>query len=860
MTKRTVRVTIVASAIFIAIGVVTGTFTQRFLLQRLRIEEMARTQELAGSIRAGLEATLANDLLMIHSTAAYISVNPDVTEAEFRSFATALVRDSGTLESLAAAPDLVLRYVYPVEGNEAIIGVDYRDLPDQLPLVLAARDSRELVIAGPVDVLQGGQGILGRAPVYYQRDGEEVFWGVVSSLISFSRIIEEIEPFLTQNDLDLAVRGVDGSGADGPVFYGDEALFFDDMSILREVELPNGSWQIAVAPVGGWQQTHPYQQTINLVVFAFVLVATIFVYRRTTTAQIIETNEKRLADIAMASSDIIWETDRTGTYTYVSGRAKQLLGYEPEELVGRSIFARFAPDNHDAVDSFRNAMKSHAEIHDTEIRLIRSNAEEVWVLRNAVPLYDERSERLVGYRGVDKDISLRKRLQNEVEENAALLDLFFRQSLDGFFFMMIDEPIEWNAGVDKEAVLDYVFDHQRVTKINEAMLDQYRATRDDFIGITPRVFFQHDLDAGRATWRRLFDEERIHVDTNEQRFDGTPVVIEGDYILLKDNEGRITGNFGVQRDVTALRDAEAELQRYIKIVDENIIISQTDMDGLITYASNAFSRISGYSTEELIGKNHNIIRHPDMPDAVFTELWSTILGGGTWHGEIKNRKKNGDYYWVNSDVSPLLDRYGTTYGYMAVRQDITAQKELEIVSVTDRLTGLYNRQKIDRVLEEERSRYSRYGEKYSIIILDIDHFKSINDTYGHLEGDRILKNIAAIVQTQIRQTDIAGRWGGEEFLVLCPHTETEGALARAEGLRRSIENADFGIERPVTASFGVAQVPARPREEEGMGADLTTDAETAPSHHEITEKLLRSADAALYQAKEGGRNRVVVWQ
>jgi diguanylate cyclase (GGDEF)-like protein/PAS domain S-box-containing protein len=863
MTKRTIRITFIAFISFVAIGIITGTFTHRFLLQRLRSDEIARSQEVAGSIRARLEANLANDLLMIHSTAAYISVNSDVTEEEFQGFAKAVIRDSDTLSNLVAAPDLVIRYVFPLESNEAVLGIDYRDLPEQLPLVLAARDSGELVIAGPLDVVQGGQGILGRAPVYYERDGERVFWGIVSSLISFDRMIEGIKPILERNGLDLAVRGINGTGAEGAVFFGDEALFSDDMSILRDVSLPNGSWQIAVAPTDGWQQVHPYHRPIVGAIAVIVVFATILVYRRATIAHIIQKNEKRLADIAMASSDIIWETDRSGVYTYMSGRAKELLGYEPEDLIGRSIFTLVAPNNQEIATSFRTAIESHQPVYDSEVWLTRVDDEQVCVLRNAVPLYDERSRRLIGYRGVDKDISIRKRLQYEVEENAALLNLFFQQSLDGFFFMMLDEPIVWNGDVDKEAVLDYVFDHQRITKINDAMLDQYRAKRDDFIGMTPRDFFQHDIDAGRATWRRMFDEERLHVDTNEQRFDGTGVVIEGDYIVLKDSEGRITGHFGVQRDVTALRDAEAELQRYIKIVDENVIISQTDLDGLITYASDAFSKISGYSKKELLGENHNIIRHPDMPDKLFEELWDTILAGDTWHGEIKNRKKDGTYYWVDSDVSPLLDRYGVTYGYMAVRQDITAQKELEIVSVTDRLTGLFNRQKIDRVLEEERSRYSRYGEKYSIIILDIDHFKSINDTFGHLEGDRILKGVAEIVRTQIRQTDIPGRWGGEEFLVLCPHTETEGALARAEGLRHTIENFDFGLERPVTASFGVAQVPARPRsegEEPAVLGEEFGDATGVTSHHEITEKLLRSADAALYQAKEGGRNRVVVWK
>jgi PAS domain S-box-containing protein len=131
-----------------------------------------------------------------------------------------------------------------------------------------------------------------------------------------------------------------------------------------------------------------------------------------------------------------------------------------------------------------------------------------------------------------------------------MLELFFSQSLDGFFFMMLDKPIRWDAGSDKESVLDYVFQHQRITKINDAMLRQYGASPDQFLGRTPTDLFAHDLAHGRDLWRRMFDAGRLHVESDERRIDGTPICIEGDYICFYDAQGRITGHFGIQRDVT----------------------------------------------------------------------------------------------------------------------------------------------------------------------------------------------------------------------------------------------------------------------------------------------------------------------
>jgi PAS domain S-box-containing protein len=142
------------------------------------------------------------------------------------------------------------------------------------------------------------------------------------------------------------------------------------------------------------------------------------------------------------------------------------------------------------------------------------------------------------------------------------LELFFSQSLDGFFFMMLDEPVQWDDSTDKDAVLDYVFGHHRVTKVNDAMLAQYGATREEFLGTTPTDLFRHDLAHGRRVWRDFFDRGRLHIETDERKVDGTPIRVEGDYLCFYDDQGRITGHFGIQRDVTERERANQALRQY----------------------------------------------------------------------------------------------------------------------------------------------------------------------------------------------------------------------------------------------------------------------------------------------------------
>lgn len=146
-------------------------------------------------------------------------------------------------------------------------------------------------------------------------------------------------------------------------------------------------------------------------------------------------------------------------------------------------------------------------------------------------------------------------------ENERLLELFFSQSLDGFFFMMLDEPVEWGAGVNKDQVLDYVFEHQRMTKVNSAILTQFNAsTPEQILGKTPAEFFAHDLEMAKARWRKFFDRGHLHTETDERRLDGTPLRIEGDYMVIYDDRGRIAGHFGIQRDVTDRHLASEQIQ------------------------------------------------------------------------------------------------------------------------------------------------------------------------------------------------------------------------------------------------------------------------------------------------------------
>jgi len=285
-----------------------------------------------------------------------------------------------------------------------------------------------------------------------------------------------------------------------------------------------------------------------------------------------------------------------------------------------------------------------------------------------------------------------------------------------------------------------------------------------------------------------------------------------------------------------LSNARDDLQHKMNLVDRYVITSTSDPDGVITYASDAFCQISKYDASELVGQPHSILRHPDMPSAVYEDMWGQLKAGKPWKGEIQNRAKDGSAYWVDVNIDPNFDADGNITGYVAVRQDITDKKRIQELSITDTLTQLHNRLKLDETLDREIERASRYQHPLSIILFDIDHFKKVNDTYGHQVGDYVLVQIAKIIKSIVRTTDVAGRWGGEEFLVVCTDTSLQGAIELAGRLRTAIEEYPFEVVGRVTSSFGVAAFK--------------------PGMKEST--LLAQADEALYRAKGEGRNRVAI--
>jgi len=282
-----------------------------------------------------------------------------------------------------------------------------------------------------------------------------------------------------------------------------------------------------------------------------------------------------------------------------------------------------------------------------------------------------------------------------------------------------------------------------------------------------------------------------------------------------------------------------DVQGVLCALEQSSIISITDDKGFFTYVSPSFCNISKYSEEELLGKLHPVFGSDIHSDIYFKEMWRTIRQGKVWKGEVHIRAKDDAEYWMDASIIPFLDDQEERYRFIAIQTDITERKKAEKMIYQmahfDPLTQLPNRTLFQDKLADALEDAKRSGNQIGVMFIDLDRFKKINDTLGHSTGDILLKEVAKRLSGCLRSDDCVSRLGGDEFVVFLNRTTRKEAEKIAQRLIVSISNPVLmeHLELCVTPSIGISMYP--------------DDAE----HMEL---LLRNADAAMYLAKEKGRD------
>lgn len=388
--------------------------------------------------------------------------------------------------------------------------------------------------------------------------------------------------------------------------------------------------------------------------------------------------------------------------------------------------------------------------------------------------------------------------------------------------------------------------------LNYQILNLNQAAALTFTQYNTAGGFYYDLEAGKTLelpWLRAIAmefeahhqpqevlERRLATNAGDRWFD-----LRVQHML--DVSSKFTGIVVICTDIESRKQNELKLRQLSQACEQSpAAIVITDVNGCIEYVNPKFEQVTGYSLREIQGQNPRLLKSGHTAAEVYCNLWQTLKSGQIWRGELHNRRKNGELFWEYASISPMKNEQGEVTHFMAVKEDITQRKQAEALlnyqANYDALTALPNRTFILQLLRQALLQ-SQYDHKtLAVLCLDLDHFKTINETLGHSFGDQLLVAVAKRIRDCLESEDLLGRLGGDEFLVILPQVRHPSQVTdMAQNLITALE-APFSLpshdgEWFLSTSIGIS---------------------LAPENGQQVNTLLRNADTALYRAKNSGRN------
>jgi len=481
--------------------------------------------------------------------------------------------------------------------------------------------------------------------------------------------------------------------------------------------------------------------------------------------------------------------------------------------IRRSVIALASPNQ--LAEQLQTAPMSFVEADDVAKELLRQRY-----------LVEERGLQL------SRDITERKIVEEKLHLANALLvedERFLRAVIDSLPGLM--------AYWDKDL---------RCRFSNKQYLEWFGKTSEQMIGIHihellgEKVFSLNEPYLRKALQGEMQQFERILTKPSGER-----VHAWTHYTPLVDAQGKVTGILAMVTDVTILKLAEIEQRIAAVAFESSEAMLITNADTVILRVNKAFSELTGYAPDEILGKTPRILQSGRHDSAFFTALWKSIITTGSWRGEIWDRTKDGKHYLALSTITAVIDESGITTHYVGTQTDITARKaaeeEIRKLAFYDVLTGLPNRRLLIDRLRHTLSSCARTGKGGALMFIDLDNFKTINDTLGHDKGDLLLQQVALRLSDCVREGDTVARLGGDEFMVMLDNLSEspEEACLQVEVVGEKILTA---LNQP----YALGDLQHRNTSSIGV---------TVFSNHQASiAELLKRADIAMYQAKAAGRN------
>ena len=582
--------------------------------------------------------------------------------------------------------------------------------------------------------------------------------------------------------------------------------------------------------------------------------------RRTAAENAVRIQEAQLEAITSSVLDAVISIDQSGAIEFWNPAAEKLFGYSAQEVIGCSAHDLLTPTE------LREAANRELDrfLESGAGPFVGKTVEVMALRRNGTTVQVELAVSVVGHGNAWRAVAIVRDITERKKAEGALRLLADELSIQSGadFFQAAATGLAKLLGADYALVGELLGDEHAIATVGLVTPDGVADNMRYALAGSPCA---HVMEGGVSVYpsaaAQLFPEDKMLAQMDVEAYAG---------ISLMDGAGNAIGLIAVlwRRPLAesehpepilrifaaraeaelmrfhseqSLRDSERERMTLSYAVEQGptgVII--TDPDGNIEYVNSKFVETTGYTLEESLGKNPRFLKSDVLPPEIYQQLWQTITSGEIWRGEMCNRKRNGELYWVSVSVAPLRDEQGRINHFVELAEDITLRKQYEAKLIHqahyDELTGLPNRiLALDRMLGA-LARAERGTGKVAILIIDLDNFKHINDTLGHAVGDSLLKQVAVRLCACVREVDSVSRLGGDEFLAVLSDIHDAADVESIAIKIVTFFSENFlveGHEIYSTVSIGIT---------------------VSPDDGDTPGELMRNADAAMYLAKADGRD------
>ncbi|EME71590.1 hypothetical protein H261_02976 [Paramagnetospirillum caucaseum] len=503
---------------------------------------------------------------------------------------------------------------------------------------------------------------------------------------------------------------------------------------------------------------------------------------------------------------------RDGMVVFANRRFCEITGLGREHCIGHPARRHFADDaqRHEVVRQLRES----GEIVDADVRFFRADGSSFWSVLTIRPATLEGEAVNLAW---IYDVSKRKQAEQAILDGKSLIRAMLDSSTDGIVLLSPEGTI-----LAVNAAASAIFEEDGEALPGRPVWNHLPAAVAEPMrrGVERVLTLGETVESHHAIGARLFDVHMHPVANAAGRHDRVAVF---------------------SRDVTQSHQRRQQLRKLETALEQApVAVMITDSQGAIEYVNRAFVLVSGYSEDEVVGRNPRLLKSGETAATVYRDMWRRLAAGATWQGELCNRAKDGGLFWEYATISPIRDDDGTVTHFMAVKENITQRKETEQQLVHqathDTLTGLPNRLLLEDRVHHAIEVAKREGRRVGLMFLDLDRFKIVNDSLGHVAGDQLLKVVSDRLRHTLRRSDTVARLGGDEFVVVLTHFQNSSELAEVA------EKISAALDEPVELSGHKVHVGT------SIGIALY------PDDGDNFNSLMKDADAAMYRAKQKGRN------